>query len=261
MIVCRKFLKVLLVITCALEVISCGGEAKNIKQSEKVTRFPDGKIKERIIKVNTDSIDFMGEQFYPSGSIESRYSLKNGLLHGYYREYYQNGKISFEGLFVLGRKKGSFKYYDSTERLQKIINFINYQDSSVSRPNEVMVFDEKGDTVFERSYFYNFYSVGDTLRNISDKYHFKVVSRGKLFKYSYIVLCNFDDKFKKVGSEDCDATLMEKNEIMLSPKNQKTGMNFVRGYILNTEKPLNSDGTLAGKAVEMYFSEKYYVVP
>ncbi|MFA6060319.1 MAG: hypothetical protein WC756_19115 [Taibaiella sp.] len=251
-----------LLLTMALYVIafiSCGEKNRQQSLYVKVERFPNGNIKEGLIKVGNDSIDFKGERFYPSGAIQSQFSMKNGLMHGYTKDYYPNGKVFLEGLYVAGRKKGYFRYYDSTEHLEKVIYFINYRDSSVARPNEIIRFNRQGDTLYEESYFYEFFRKADTLTSISDGYKFKFVSKGRIFPYSYLILCNFDEKYNFLGSNKCIPLLMKGNIIELSRTNNKSGINFLRGYILNTQSPLSSDGKYTGKSVEMYFSIPYYV--
>jgi antitoxin component YwqK of YwqJK toxin-antitoxin module len=252
--------KTLIAIICAITIISCG---ENMQQqgSEKIIRFPNGKMKEKLIKVRGDSIDFKVETYYPSGMLESQYSLKNSRRHGYMKNYYPNGKIDYEGYFVDGRKKGFFKYHDSTGRLEKMINFINYRDSSVARPNEVIRFNEWGDTLYDKSYFYNFYRKSDTLKSPFDSYQFKFISRGKLFKYSYIVFCNLDEKFNSVGTDKPISVLMEENQIELSRSDNKIGANYLTGYILNTDTPISADGRVIGRSIEMYFYRKYFVKP
>ena len=50
-------------------------------------------------------------EFYPEGALKSEAEIKEGKLHGRYREYYENGKLKFRWKYANNQPKGTWKYY------------------------------------------------------------------------------------------------------------------------------------------------------
>lgn len=228
-----------------------------------IVKYPNGKIKSENIHYKSDSFDVVKKNYYPSGALESIFHIKGQAYNGLNENYYKNGKIESKGYWHMGKKKSWFNYYDSMGNLDKIIEYIPFKDSSISKPNQIIHFGSLGDTIKNgQSIYYEYYSTKDSIRLNKDSYTFKIVFAGHAFKYAYIRLCDFDEEYNIQTKEPCAILEMNDYTIQLSPRRYKIGENTIRGYILNTKNPLMDDKTVIdGEYIEVYFSDKFYVLP
>ena len=58
-----------------------------------------------------------------NGKLENRGYLKNGLRHGFIKNYYSNGNVISEGFYSNGSKYGHWKYYYESGFLSSICNY------------------------------------------------------------------------------------------------------------------------------------------
>ncbi|MFA6058693.1 MAG: hypothetical protein WC756_10880 [Taibaiella sp.] len=221
----------------------------------------DRAFKSEKIKIESDTIDYECTDFYSDGEVMSRYFLKENKIHGYNANYYHNGKIDFEGNWETGKKKGLFKYFDSLGNLEKIIEFVPFRDSLNSRPNQVIKINTAGDTIVDKSLYYEYYSVSDTIKS-GVPYEFKIVLRGHIYDNAFIRFCDFDDKFNLAYDEEkCEVVNTVNFGIQLKYTRTKIGVNYLRGVIVNYNRDPTTNEAYVGKYVEVYFSHKFYVVP
>lgn len=63
--------------------------------------------------------------YYENGVLKQEVNLKNGNLHGLFRQYHENGKLHIEGNFLSGEKNGLFKEYYENGSLQNEYKTVN----------------------------------------------------------------------------------------------------------------------------------------
>jgi hypothetical protein len=80
-------------------------------QQEEKSKWYDPKI------IIHDLDDSKLEEKFENGSIRYTISLKRGLRHGNYREYYPDGKLKVRGKYKDDLQEGSWKLYDQNENL------------------------------------------------------------------------------------------------------------------------------------------------
>ena len=59
------------------------------------------------------------EEKFENGTVKFTIGLKEGLLHGNYREYYPDGKLRVKGKYRDNKQEGSWKLYDEEENLME----------------------------------------------------------------------------------------------------------------------------------------------
>ncbi|MBO6517077.1 MAG: DUF3352 domain-containing protein [Bacteroidia bacterium] len=65
--------------------------------------------------------DGMYKKYFPESKVlQIEAETKDGVLHGKYTEYYQNGEMRMEGKYKKGRKKGAWKIYDQDGTISKV---------------------------------------------------------------------------------------------------------------------------------------------
>jgi antitoxin component YwqK of YwqJK toxin-antitoxin module len=85
-------------------------------------RYPNGIVKE---KSNYTDGRRQGEcqSFYPSGKLWSDDHFLNGQIDGPTVSYFENGKKRYEGMCAKGKPTGEWKYYDSSGKLTRTVNY------------------------------------------------------------------------------------------------------------------------------------------
>jgi antitoxin component YwqK of YwqJK toxin-antitoxin module len=53
--------------------------------------------------------------YFPNLKMRKHIIYKNGMINGYYREFYQNGNLKVSGSYILGIREGDWLFYDETE--------------------------------------------------------------------------------------------------------------------------------------------------
>jgi len=75
-----------------------------------------------ITSCNNVNIEYQNghpEKLYPNGDIHFEYKLKDGNIHGFYKEYFEDGNLKHEGLYSNGLEEGEWiEYYDNGVKLQ-----------------------------------------------------------------------------------------------------------------------------------------------
>jgi pimeloyl-ACP methyl ester carboxylesterase len=73
-------------------------------------------------------------KWYDNGQLEWEGRFENGLIHGPVIEWYRNGQLHYSGVYCDGMQEGSFTYYDEHGKLRYQADFI---DGSPIRPAKV----------------------------------------------------------------------------------------------------------------------------
>jgi antitoxin component YwqK of YwqJK toxin-antitoxin module len=59
------------------------------------------------------------------GSVLVEASYVGGVLHGPYRDFWSNGRVSLEGQYQNGMKEGEWRFYDQdTGELREVLQFV-----------------------------------------------------------------------------------------------------------------------------------------
>lgn len=211
-------------------------------------------------KLTGDTVDVKYEKYDSLGNLAGVYYEKAGLPHGIEEEYFLNGKKKMEGVWYKGKETGWFKYYFESGKLQALRQYITINDpenwnNNDSYLNQVIRFNQQGDTVKSGSFFMRLGTSGDTIQN-GTPYGFRITLAAPLFKKMYVVLGDFDDKYTLLPNAVCDTFGVENYQRTFSPKEYHLGENIIRGKIVNFENDHDSSTTAT-----IYFTDKFYVKP
>lgn len=200
-------------------------------------------------------------EYYSNGSIKAKYFTLKGKFHGLYTNFYSNGMICDSGQWVAGKKEGYFSYFDTLGRIEKIVEFIAYKDTSIGRPNQIIKIASNGDTVLSQSLFYEYWYVRDTLENVNQEYVFRVILPGHIFDKASLEVCDYDEYYNQLPNAIC--TVGEMNDFKITvalPKDKiKKGINVIRGAVVNYREFKNKDGKDTVNSVRLYFSKQFFV--
>lgn len=223
--------------------------------------YHDGRI-EFTFKLKNDTLDYKVIIVSPQGDTQRILYLKDSCKHGIDSTFHKNGKVEFTGNWYYGFRKGTFTEYDSFGRRIAIRRYIIIADSSKSYLNEVIRFNQNGDTLHNTSTYYDLYSSSktDTITN-GEKISFKIVLRGALFDSAYVSFCDLDKYYRTIDSSSCDTFLMQKMSISLQHIKYNIGENIYSGTIINYGKPFDTSQYKQSQIRVIYFRHSYYVKP
>lgn len=212
-----------------------------------------------------DTVDIKYELFDSTGSLIRTFCKKDSLMHGLDLEFYSDGIKKCEGNWYKGKQLGWFRYYDEKGKLQALRQYILVSDTAnwnndAAYLNQVIRFNNNGDTVKTGGFFLKLYTSGDTVKN-GQPFGFKVILVAPLFKEMQIILCDFDDKYTLLPNAVCDTFGVENYQRTFSPKEYNLGQNFIRGKVVNFENYIDSVGISRQHIATIYFKAKFYVKP
>ena len=113
-------------------------------------------------------------EYYDNNKIKIKEEIKNGILHGKYWCYYQNGILKEEGQYLYGYPHGKFNYYNKNGKLYLIEQFV-IEDDTIPILNQVIYFNNNGDTLKAKSNYFTLHSKSDTI-NFGEEYILKIKS-------------------------------------------------------------------------------------
>lgn len=68
--------------------------------------------------------DGVAKSFYPKTGLPwSLHTYKDGLLHGEYKTWFENGNIHMDGQYTKGTESGTWKIYNESGKISEEINF------------------------------------------------------------------------------------------------------------------------------------------
>lgn len=97
--------------------------AELVKLDVRKDYYPDGKVKIAATYNKEGKLEGVRREYLPDGTVEKSYIFKNGIMigegvvtekgerDGYWKEYYDDGKLRAEGKYNKDVKEGAWKYY------------------------------------------------------------------------------------------------------------------------------------------------------
>jgi hypothetical protein len=240
----------LLVLLCLLG--SCNDNKKYI-----IEKYANGNTKIKAEIDNDSVLNGAYEEFYETGSLYKRTTLKDGLCLDSVYFYYRNGKLREKGIMRNTVRDGWWLSYDAKGLLTKT-EFISSRKNTV---NQLIRFNAKGDTIKDSSRFYKLH-IPDTLyvgKNIGRLEYF---SDSKVKDKFYEVLVNNQISDKVIHN---DTFPQEQSITRFGIYAHKEGHKTVEGVILETIMQTNEIGNDSLEFIErqrkILFKKKVYVKP
>lgn len=207
-------------------------------------------------EINGQTVE--NKMYYPNGDIQEIYfTNSDNIRNGESKTYFFGKKIESVGLWENGYKKGEFKYFDSNGSHIKSIFYKKKEDVSFSIPNQIIYFNQTGDTIKGKPSLYYKLSKPDTIIDGSE-YEFEITLFGKRLPNMHIAFCKFDknDKDLNCGSFD----LGDDSTITMIKTEYKQGVNYIYGLFINYEIYENN-GKESSKSLEVVFLDSFFVKP
>lgn len=232
-----------------------------LKEGDFVEYFKNGKVKYRI---NYEAGKKSGKAiyYYETGEIYGVTYFKNDVNHGETRNYYKNGKMKDFGIFYDGVIRGDMTEYREDGTLRKKLHIVNYQKKQ--KTSGILTYDN-GEKVIDDYRFPHRTPKADTIK-LGEKYIVEVYLNNPELDSSYAVYGDYRDDFTLTSLASIDTIAMKNHKVTLAFKPLKSGLNYARGYIVNTGmiKRKLDDGTIEeveGQTPPIYFEQRYYVKP
>lgn len=202
------------------------------------------------------------ETYYPNGQLKQVFHYQKGTKNGQVTSYYLNGAIDYQASIRNDRHSGTTKYYDSlTGKIVKHVNYVILADTSVSYPNEVIYFEKNGNIKNDApNLYYTFSFVKDSL-SIRDTFYYKLDIVHPYFGRHEVYICDFDSVYQIIDSASCGYGKMQDASFAFIDIPKKSGINYVRGYIISDSLRDDKPIAMADKHSLTYFETKYYVYP
>ena len=212
-------------------------------------------------KLIGDTVDVRAMKFYPSGEILSVYHQKDGVKHGQETEYFASGGKKSEGVWYRGFKTGWFRYFFENGKLRTLREYIilDHPDlrERVSYPNQIINFDEHGDSLSTGSFYIRLQKTSDTIVQ-GTPFYVRVTLVEPMFDEMYVILCDKD--YPPSSSEvTCDTFGVKNYRLIFSPRSSHLGENIIEGMVVNFENYIDEGGRSKSKSATIYFSLSYYI--
>jgi hypothetical protein len=237
-------LSILLMFSCKHEMI----KEKFFKTGELESKciYPDKR----------DTMNFQQLDYYPTGEILRKTSIKNGQSEGEYIMYLRSGDIAERGRLLQGKIDGIFQKYDSIGRLAQESYFINgtrilYSEFFESKDKELMkqLFNvvindstypigalvKKGDTIQENISQYAIITGEDSIHTLNYCFKLRILNDQKPDTKYQITIGTPNNKleFDKVDT----SFISSNNEILICNLRLVPGLNhlFSRIYVYDDD--------------------------
>ena len=190
------------------------------------------------------------QKFYDNGNLKEDFRLKDGVVHGQYKAYHSNGKLSLQGGYDSGRFVGRWEYYDAEERFDSVTEYSIV--NTKSEINRKWVFDKNGDTINERSFYYITQFYKDTIE-IGEFNSLYIMLENPYFGDQLtILLGGFDKGFSNVEEVTTDSLWLTTYGFQYNFISYKPGKNVVRLIAVDLDKD--------GRAKYFFIEEEFFVV-
>lgn len=123
----KKFYKsfvCIMIIICTLTV-GCKASSEALREVNVHDLVNEGDFLNNIYYLDGESEPYTGKatDYYESGQLSELYHLKDGLLHGQYAIYYEEGQVESEGTYTDGNEVGTFTEYYVDGSLMMVSNY------------------------------------------------------------------------------------------------------------------------------------------
>lgn len=120
----NKTLVYLLIIFSTLTV-GCKASSEELREVNVHDLVNEGSFLNSIYYFDGENEPFTGKatDYYDSGQLYELYHLKEGLLHGPYATYYEEGQVESEGNYEEGNEVGTFTEYYENGDLMMVSNY------------------------------------------------------------------------------------------------------------------------------------------
>jgi len=235
--------KLILAFVLLLGISDCGND--NIK----VTYYNNGVVKEEI-----NSKENTLKEFYKDGSLKLISGYKDERLNGKIMHFYKNGVLKDSGHFVNGEPIGLAYFFNNNGVLLKIGEYL-FIENEGSILNEIIYFDNNGDTIKDKGHSFKIKYINDTIK-LNQQFEFSIILENSIFNDSIsVVLANFDSIYYLQDSSTIQEFFGNISETKCSVQGKKIGQNRVRGIIFDFKHQPNGEIDYRS----LYFSKNYYV--
>lgn len=198
-----------------------------------------------------DTLNGSALYYYESGELQESCKWINGVLLGPYQKYFENNRLEVTGNYYFGKQNGVAKFFTIDGKLETIRKYLILGDGE-SFINEVIVFEQDGDTNYNKSNFFEVKINNDSV-NLGDYFKAQVILRSPYFLKSEMFVF-FDiphdtTSYRRIYSDNFSVSYD------YLPNN--TGLHKFSGVI--EEFSITEDAITKGKSRYMYFDYDYYV--
>ncbi|WP_177733517.1 toxin-antitoxin system YwqK family antitoxin [Flavobacterium inviolabile] len=216
--------------------VSCKNETQEIIQYDK-----QGKIVSKAY-MNNDEESLDSILYFNDGMMNSKmvFSKENKL--SFYTKFYNEHGLESEGNTIYKIKDGKWKYYDSKNRLRKIVEYKNICNEEYA--NQEFNYDEKGKLLANKSTYYTYeFKTSKLESNKENELTINYVPFLKKGSNSFLVISReFDSTFCNIRTVKKDSASFFANQTFkVGVTFEKKGKNNFRGYILEYSYESTSD--------------------
>lgn len=223
-------------------VISCKDE------NPAITYYENGQVKE-IIDIEENTI----REFYKNGKFKLFSGYKNNKLNGKINHFYESGVIKDSGYFYNGEPLGLSYFYNEEGFLTKIGEYL-FIEGEGSILNEIVYFNENGDTIRDKGHSYAVNFALDSV-NYGDEFRFSIIVENSIFNDSlWIQVGKFDSLYNIQDTSTLRSFFGKIPSVSCKIKYLDKGRNIIRGII--EDYTVNDTITLSRP---LYFSFPVYV--
>lgn len=206
-------------------------------------------LKDSLIGQNQEISDTTVQKYYDNGNLKEVFSLKNGVLHGHYQSFYQNGSISLRGSYDSGRFVGKWEYINKNEHLDSITEYTIV--GSKSEINQKWVFSKKGEIILDKSFYYTTEFYEDTVELGTFNSLLLLLEQPYYGHQMAILLGDFDQKFSNMEEIEVDSLWLPKYGFQYNFVSYKPGKNVVRLIAVDLD--------ISGNAKYFFIEEEFFV--
>ncbi|MBN9284869.1 MULTISPECIES: hypothetical protein [unclassified Flavobacterium] len=215
--------------------VSCKNETQEIIQYDK-----QGRVASKNYVSNNTSLDSVIN--FTNGIIDSKMFFSKDNESSCYVKYYDKLGIASEGNTINKVKDGRWKYYDSKNRLRKIVEYKNICNEEYA--NQEFNYDEKGKLLANKSTYYTYkFKTSKLESNKENELTINYVPFLKKGSNSFLVISReFDSSFCNIRTVKKDSASFFANQTFkVGVTFEKKGKNNFRGYILEYSYESTSD--------------------
>ena len=245
-----------LYLICLL-TLGCENTSKEEKEvvETQILEYPSGKTKAIIEKVNGVNHGIY-KSFHENGNPDLIANFNNGRLHGKHYVFWENGNIGVETDYFHGFKKGwqsSYLEVDSGRLDWKAYYLIIEGKESVV---STIQYDQEGKIIKETARAN--VSMKDTI-NLGEDFEVTFQLLNPSYEHMALVLADYDSLFLGYTKDSVKYFSGNDNSLSVKLKAATPGKQYLRGYIEDFTIVQVSDSTGESEGKSIFFEHSYYV--